>query len=61
MQAAPPEEERGYESTQIPPIDEIDERDRFDRWSIESKPMSSQVCYGDGIKVRNKRWFMACR
>ena len=42
MQQIEPEEERGYESTQIPPVDEIDERNRFDRWSIESKPMSSQ-------------------
>ena len=40
--AAEPEEERGYEDTQIPPIDEIDERNRFDRWSIDSRPMSHQ-------------------
>ena len=40
--AAEPEEEKGYESTQIPPVDEIDERNRFDRWSIDSRPMSSQ-------------------
>ena len=59
--AEPEEEERGYESTQIPPIDEIDERNRFDRWSIESKPMSSQICYGDEIKVRYKRRSVACR
>ena len=66
-------EERGYESTQIPPIDEIDERNRFDRWSIESKPMSSQYViemkskYGirDGLWLADefvqcpdcKRWF----
>ena len=36
----PAEEERGYESTQIPPVDEIDERNRFDRWSLDSRPMS---------------------
>ena len=33
-------EEKGYENTQIPPVDEIDERNRFDRWSIDNKPMS---------------------
>ena len=38
--AAEPQEERGYENTQIPPVDEIDERNRFDRWSIDNKPMS---------------------
>ena len=27
-------------NTQIPPVDEIDERNRFDRWSIDNKPMS---------------------
>ncbi len=71
--AEPQGEERGYESTQIPPIDEIDERNRFDRWSIESKPMSSQYViemkskYGirDGLWLADefvqcpdcKRWF----
>ena len=49
--AAEPEEERGYEDTQIPPVDEIDERNRFDRWSIDTKPMSRQVHCEDGIKV----------
>jgi hypothetical protein len=38
--AQPPEEERGYESTVIPPVDEIDERNRFDRWSLDRRPMS---------------------
>ena len=40
--AEPQGEERGYELTQIPPIDEIDERNRFDRWSIDSRPMSAK-------------------
>ena len=66
-------EERGYDSTQIPPIDEIDERNRFDRWSIDSRPMSSKYImemkskYGirDGLWLADefvqcpdcKRWF----
>ena len=66
-------EERGYESTQIPPVDEIDERNRFDRWSIDSRPMSSEYVakmkakYGirDGLWLADsyvqcpdcKRWF----
>ena len=46
-----PEEERGYEDTQIPPVDKIDERNRFDRWSLDSRPMSPKVHFGNGIKV----------
>ena len=53
------EEERGYESTQIPPVDEIDERNRFDRWSIDNKPMSRKYIakmhskYGYGIPIES--------
>ena len=36
------EEEHGYESTQIPPVDDEDERRRFDAWNDEGKPMSDQ-------------------
>ena len=36
------EEEEGYESTQIPPVDDEDERERFDEWNKEAKPMSDQ-------------------
>src|SRR5580765_6421879 len=36
------QEEEGYESTQIPPVDDEDERGRFDLWSEEAKPMSDQ-------------------
>ena len=35
-------EERGYESTQIPPIDYPDERKRLDKWTLEGKPMSAK-------------------
>ena len=35
-------EERGYESTQIPPVDYPDERKRFDKWTLEGKPMSAK-------------------
>ena len=49
------QEEEGYESTQIPPVDEIDERNRFDRWSMDYRPMSSTIRYGDDIKIRYKR------
>ena len=35
-------EERGYESTQIPPVDYPDERERFDKWTLEGKPMSAK-------------------
>ena len=52
-----PEEERGYESTQIPPIDEIDERNRFDRWSIDSRPMRSKYIVKMESKYGIKRWF----
>ena len=36
------QEEEGYESTQIPPVDDEDERRRFDKWNNEGKPMSDQ-------------------
>ena len=36
------EEEDGYESTEIPPVDDEDERSRFDLWDNEGKPMSDQ-------------------
>ena len=36
------EEEDGYESTQIPPVDDEDERSGFDLWDNEGKPMSDQ-------------------
>jgi len=36
------QEEEGYESTQIPPVDDEDERKRFDKWNNEGKPMSDQ-------------------
>jgi hypothetical protein len=35
-------EEKGYESTQIPPVDYPDERMRFDKWTLEGKPMSAK-------------------
>ena len=35
-------EEQGYESTQIPPVDYPDERKRFDKWTLEGKPMSAK-------------------
>ena len=34
--------EDGYESTQIPPVDDEDERTRFDLWNDEGKAMSDQ-------------------
>ena len=40
--AEPAEQERGYESTQIPPVDYPDERKRFDKWTLEGKPMSAK-------------------
>ena len=36
------QEEEGYESTQIPPVDDEDEGKRFDKWNNEGKPMSDQ-------------------
>ena len=41
-QIAAATEERGYESTQIPPVDYPDERKRFDKWTLEGKPMSAK-------------------
>lgn len=35
-------DDQGYEKTQIPPVDYPQERERFDRWTLESKPMSSK-------------------
>ena len=35
-------EEDGYESTVIPPVCSESERERFDKWSDEGKPMSDQ-------------------
>jgi hypothetical protein len=35
-------EDQGYEKTQIPPVDYPQERERFDRWTLESRPMSSK-------------------
>ena len=40
--ATEPEEEMGYESTQIPPIHYPHERKRFDEWTLEGKPMSAK-------------------
>ena len=61
--AAEPEEERGYEDTQIPPVDEIDERNRFDRWTIDNKPMSAKYIakmksmYGIPIeRIESEAW-----
>src|SRR6476619_1780153 len=48
--AAAEPEEKGYESTQIPPIDSIDERNRFDRWSMERRPVSAKYV----IKMTSK-------
>ena len=42
MQILRTAEERGYESTQIPPVDYPDERERFDKWTVEGKPMSAK-------------------
>ena len=42
MQLLQAAEERGYESTQIPPVDYPDERERFDKWTVEGKPMSAK-------------------
>ena len=57
------EEERGYEDTQIPPVDKIDERNRFDRWSTDNKPMSRKYIaemeskYGIPIEsVESEAW-----
>jgi hypothetical protein len=41
-QQAQGEEEYGYESTQIPPVDDEDERRRFDEWNDDGKRMSDQ-------------------
>jgi len=42
QQQAHEEEEDGYESTQIPPVDDEDERRRFDEWNDDGKRMSDQ-------------------
>jgi hypothetical protein len=44
------EEEDGYENTQIPPVDDKEERARFDQWDHEARPMSRQ--YRDRMEAR---------
>ena len=40
--SAEPQEERGYESTQIPPVNYPHERKRFDEWTLVGRPMSTK-------------------
>ncbi len=60
--AAPRGEERGYEETQIPPVDEIDERNRFDRWRLDNKPMSAKYVTKMESKygIRDGLWLNEC-
>jgi hypothetical protein len=43
-------EEDGYENTQIPPVDDKEERARFDQWNDEARPMSRQ--YRDRMEAK---------
>ena len=67
LASEPTEEERGYESTQIPPIDEIDERNRFDTWANEGKRISQEyrtkmeAKYGLIIEPWTEPSFIQCK
>jgi hypothetical protein len=44
------EEEDGYENTQLPPINDKEQRERFNQWCNEGKPMSRQ--YRDRMEAK---------